>query len=313
MAIFQFKPIYKKKIWGGGRLKFFSAKHNHQQLTEVGEVWELVDRKEERSELEVPCGSMNNLHELWLNKREEIFGKKSPAGSHFPLIIKILDCRLPTSIQVHPDENTAKIHGWEKKTEFWFFLDTAPGSFVYLGFKERLFPGQLASVIGKKEIIKYINAIPTSRSHGLLVHSGQVHAIGGGNLILEIQENSDTTFRIYDWERKGGDGHPRPIHDREAMHSLSLFPYTPRLLPPEEISIIEKSFALKRIELGPGQSLLHLIDEDSFMYFFFCEGKLLVEKKLYEKGQALLVSADHGPLKITGIDKKNEIVAVYFP
>ncbi|TFE70751.1 type I phosphomannose isomerase catalytic subunit [Methylacidiphilum caldifontis] len=313
MAILQFKPIYKKKIWGGDRIKLLYSKQESQEISQVGEVWELVDREEELSVLEYPYGSMHNLHELWINKKKEIFGKKSPSASRFPLIVKILDCQLPTSIQVHPDAEAAKSFGWEKKTEFWFFLDVYPGSFVYLGFKEQIFADQLAEIIGKKEIIAYINKIPTLRSHGLLVRSGQIHAIGGGNLILEIQENSDTTFRIYDWERKNKEGLSRPIHNKEAMLSLSLFPYSPKLLSPEEIFILENNFAVKRIELGFEQASFHPMHGDSFMYLFVCEGKIRIEKNLYKKGQGILVSANHGPLKIIGKEKKNEIITVAFP
>ncbi|TFE68985.1 phosphoheptose isomerase [Methylacidiphilum sp. Yel] len=313
MGIFQFHPIYKKKIWGGGLLNQFVAGKDSESFQFIGESWQLVDREKECNVLKSPYYSMRNLHDLWVNQKEEIFGRNAPPTTRFPLIVKILDCRLPTSIQVHPGEKVATQYGWEKKTEFWFFLATLPGSSIYLGFKQAISPNLLKELIGKKAIIQYLNHIPTFSSHGILVLSGQIHAIGGGNLILEIQDNSDTTFRIYDWERPNENGSLRPLHYWESVLSLSLEPNNPKLLRPEEISVEQNYFAVKRIELKAGQFYACHMDGASFLYLLFCSGRVVVGDILYDKGQGIFVSANHGKLEVVGVDTKNEFIAVSFP
>jgi len=142
-------------------------------------------------------------------------------GDEFPLLIKLIDARETLSIQVHPDEDAAEAYGGDAKTEMWHILAARPEALLYVGFRGKMDERRFTDWLADKKIGNLLLKIPAVAGKSIFVPGGTVHAIGAGNLILEIQQNSNTTYRIHDWERVREDGRPRELHIKEALNVIN--------------------------------------------------------------------------------------------
>lgn len=186
--------------------------------TPFGEAWTLSDRAEAQS----TTADGTTLHELWTHHREEVFGKtllNCPSPT-FPLLMKILDACDDLSIQVHPPESMAAALKGEAKTEMWFVAHAEPGSKIYAGLKAGVSRPDFEASLENGTVADMVHVIEPRSGDCLFIPSGRVHAIGAGLLIYEIQQNSDTTYRVFDWNRVGLDGRPRTLHIRESLDSI---------------------------------------------------------------------------------------------
>ncbi len=227
----RFEPRCFEKVWGGRRLESLGL--SLPPSAPIGEVWLVVDRAEEQSVVaEGPCAGAT-LEELMRRDRAGLLGRSRPAGSgRFPLLVKYIDASQPLSVQVHPGPHSSPDLG-ESKTEAWYMLAADAGAHVWTGLAEGVGVERLAQVAGSAGCVDLLARNPARAGECILVEGGTVHAIGGGIAILEVQQNSDTTWRLYDWDRPGLDGRPRRLDIREALRcarSVSFTPRAPRVL-----------------------------------------------------------------------------------
>ena len=224
-----FRPLYMERVWGG---REFGAQLGRQLpgAQPIGESWEVVDREEAQSVVTDGPLAGRTLHDLWTNHRAEIFGPRhANAGPRFPLLCKLLDARDRLSVQVHPPAAIAPRLGGEPKTEVWYFLSCDPGSRIYAGLTAGTTRESFAEALQNGTVEQCLHVLPTRAGDSIFIPSGRLHAIGEGNLIVEIQQNSDTTYRVFDWNRVGLDGRPRDLHVAESMESTDFADFEPKL------------------------------------------------------------------------------------
>jgi len=244
-----FQPIFIERMWGGRRLE----SEFHKKLPprkRIGESWEVVDRSEAQSV--VACGPLcgRTLHELWTEDREEIFGDV-PNTPRFPLLIKILDAQEKVSLQVHPPENIASRLGGEPKSEFWYVATADPNAELFLGFREPITRDSFAERLRKGTAIDHIHRIAVQSGDAVFLPAGRVHAIGAGSLLIEIQQNSDTTYRAFDWNRTDpATGTKRDLHVKQAIECIDFEDVQPELIQSEgDLLISDRSFEIRRWNL----------------------------------------------------------------
>lgn len=219
MELLQFDSIYQERVWGGRTLaeSFGRALPPGRR---VGESWEIVDRPDAQSCVRGGPWEGRSLRALLAAQSREIMGPQWPAARPFPVLVKWLDCRERLSLQVHPPKDLAAALGGEPKTENWFIAGTEPDAALIVGLRPGVTREQFERALAAGTLEACLHRFPVVAGDSILVRSGTVHAIDGGNLILEIQQNSDTTYRVYDWGRTGLDGRPRQLHLREALASI---------------------------------------------------------------------------------------------
>ena len=235
-----FEPLAMERVWGGRRLESLYGKFLPQGVP-IGESWEVVDREDAQSVVHNGPYRGTTLHELWTSKREEIFGKAYSAhdAPRFPILIKLLDARERLSIQVHPPAQMSATLGGEPKTEMWYFADTQPGANIYVGLKAGVTRKQFETLLRDGRVEEAVHVIPVENGDSIFIPSGRLHAIGQGNVIVEVQQNSDTTYRVFDWNRTGLDGAPRKLHIEESMASIDFNDFEPKADHIEEGVIAE--------------------------------------------------------------------------
>src|SRR4051812_4430216 len=226
-----FEPLFMERVWGGRRLEPLYGKRLPPGVP-VGESWEIVDRPEAQSVVHDGPFRGATLHELWLEHREEIFGKV-PDSLRFPLLLKLLDAQENLSLQVHPPRGIAERLGGESKTELWFIANAAPSARLYAGLKKGTTREAFLKALENGSVEKHLHEIEVQTGDAIFLPSGRMHALGGGNVLVEIQENSDTTYRIYDWDREKKGRAARQMHVAEAMQCVDFNDIEPELLQPQ--------------------------------------------------------------------------------
>jgi len=255
--IFQFQPIYQERVWGGRELENAFSR----QLPPgppIGESWEIVDRPEAQSK--VLGGALDGwtLRAIIEQHGDKVMGPRWPKARPFPILIKWLDCRERLSLQVHPPASVAPALRGEPKTENWFIAAASPGASLIVGLKRGVTRAQFEKAIGDNTLELCVHRFPVSAGDSILVESGRIHAIDGGNLILEIQQNSDTTYRVYDWGRVGLDGKPRQMHVTESLRSINWNDFEPEpIRAANKAAVIAdaKEFRIRRVPLAKGERL----------------------------------------------------------
>ncbi len=255
--LLRFHPIYQERVWGGRRLETALGRTLPPSPSgPIGESWEIVDRTEAQSV--VQGGSFNgfSLRRMLAEHGADIMGPKWPVGKPFPILVKWLDCRERLSLQVHPPAAVAQALGAEPKTETWYIAHTAPDAQLIVGLKRGVTREQFERAIADNTVEDCVHHFRVAAGDSILVHSGQVHAIQAGNLILEIQQNSDTTYRVFDWGRVGLDGQPRQLHIAESLRSIDWNDFEPsplRAAPTSGTIADAPEFSIRRLVLGPGE------------------------------------------------------------
>lgn len=214
----RFRPVYKDYLWGGD---WIIRKYKRKAPPGIyAESWEVSDRPEGISEVVNGPLTGATLPELCRQRGVDLLGTKVK-GPAFPLLIKLIDAKDTLSVQVHPDDASAEAYGGEAKTEMWYVLDAGKRSSVYCGLKAGTVRAAFEKTIGTRNFSKLLNTVPVREGDAVYVPGGRVHAIGAGCLLLEIQQNSNTTYRLYDWDRFGPDGKPREIHIAQALQVIN--------------------------------------------------------------------------------------------
>lgn len=224
----RFTPLYQQRVWGGRA--FETALGRVLDGPDfVGESWELVDRPEVQSVVVGGEWAGTDFGTLWSRHGDSLFGQACPAASRFPLLLKLLDARESLSVQVHPSVLDAARGLGEPKNEWWFVLEAQPGAAVFAGFRSGVVRADVERALRTGEFEDLLHRIPVRRGDSLFVPGGRIHAIGGGCLIAEVQQNSDTTFRVFDWNRRGPDGALRELHIKESLECINFADQTPVL------------------------------------------------------------------------------------
>jgi mannose-6-phosphate isomerase len=221
----QFKPILKERIWGGQKLKTLLNKPITSEIT--GESWELSTVKGDISIIANGEYKGKPLTEVIETAPEQLLGSMvhKRFGTEFPLLFKYLDAREDLSIQVHPDDELAKKrHNSFGKTEMWYVMQADPDSRIIVGFKEKSSPEAYLESLKNNSIISLLDTIKAKPGDVFFLKTGTVHAIGAGLLIAEIQQTSDITYRIYDFDRKDANGNKRELHVEEALEAINYNP-----------------------------------------------------------------------------------------
>ena len=225
-----FHPIFKARVWGGRNLERKYGKALPPGVP-VGESWEISDRPGNESVIaNGPLAGMN-LHRLVELHRNELLGPSRLKGNRFPLLVKILDAQEKLSLQVHPPAHKAAALGGEPKTEIWYIADATAGAELYVGLKRGVSRAAFEQKIRDGSVADCFHRIPVKPGDAMFLPSGRVHAIGAGLVIFEIQQNSDTTYRVFDWNRVGLDGKPRELHVPESLDSIDFNDCEPALVP----------------------------------------------------------------------------------
>ncbi len=218
---FLFEPNLREVIWGGFRLKAWKGLPSDNKL--IGESWE-VSAIPERPSI-VSNGSLagTKIADVISSYGERVLGKSVVAkyGLEFPLLVKFIDARNDLSIQVHPDDEMAmKYHGKKGKTEMWYIIDAEPGACLYAGFKERITPYEYACRVKDGTICDVLARHDVKPGDVFYIPAGRVHAICGGILLVEVQQSSDVTYRIFDYNRRDVDGNLRELHTELAAEAI---------------------------------------------------------------------------------------------
>ena len=220
MSYIKFNPIYQQRIWGGKKLQtYFNRTLPGNAL--VGESWEIVDRKNTQSKVIEGKYLGLSIRDLIKNYSTIIMGPDWSPYKRFPLIVKWLDCQKRLSLQVHPPKKIADHFNSESKDEAWFIASSEPNSNILVGFKKIINSCKFKELLLQNNIESLINKISVSTGDFIYIPSGRIHAIDGGNLILEIQENSNTTYRVYDWGRIGLNGKFRSLHVDKSIQCIN--------------------------------------------------------------------------------------------
>lgn len=281
-----FQPIYMERIWGGRQLEDTYGRKLPKPDAPYGEAWEIVDREEAQSIVDAGEFSGKSLHQLWTEKRSEVFGENLPDSERFPLLIKILDCADDLSIQVHPPAEIAQRLGGEPKTEMWYIADCLPSAKLYLGLKNGTNRESFEAAIADGSVANEVHAIVPKNGDSIFIESGRLHAIGAGFLIHEIQQNSDTTYRVFDWNRTDSAGNPRELHVAESLACIDFTDIEPEMDTPQGKTLAScPHFTTTARQLSVGETIGNP-SPDQFSLITVVDGSL---DGGYKKGRTILL------------------------
>ncbi len=254
----RFQPIYQTRVWGGRTLEERYGRSLPDPDSPYGESWEISAREEADCKAEGGPWDGITLTQLWSDSdsRAAVFGDNAPAGDRFPLLCKILDARDRLSLQVHPPAEVATELGGEPKTEVWYIAHAEDNAELYVGLKEGVSESDFRAALENGTAEQCVHAIPVRTGDHIFIPSGRLHAIGAGMVIYEIQQNSDTTYRVYDWNRVGMDGNPRDLHIEESLKCIDFDDTEPTMDSAEGNLLCEcEHFRLERHRIVSGGKL----------------------------------------------------------
>ena len=305
-----FEPIFIERMWGGRRLESEFRKKLPPQKR-IGESWEVADRPEAQSVVAAGPLRGRSLHELWTQQREEIFGDV-PDTPRFPLLIKILDAREKLSLQVHPPENVASRLGGEPKSEFWYVAAADPDAELFLGFPEPVTRDRFEERLRDGTVIDHVHRIAVQAGDAVFLPAGRVHAIGAGNLLIEIQQNSDTTYRVFDWNRNDpATGTKRDLHVEQAIQCIDFEDVQPKLIQSEdELLISHNLFEIRKWNLDEPREAAPL---GQFAIVCCLTGNLNCAKAELAPGELLLIPAQLGDRQLKPLATDTSLLRVTIP
>ena len=289
----KFHPILKKKIWGGERLAYKSKEHEES----IGESWEISAVEDNISVVSNGILADNDLQELIEVYMGDLVGDHiyEKFGIEFPLLIKYIDANDDLSIQVHPDDKTAKErHNAYGKTEMWYIVDAEKDASLVLGFNQEIDKATYLQALHQNKLMDLLNVQKVKKGESFFIPAGLVHAIGKGCLIAEIQQTSDITYRIYDYNRKDANGNTRELHTDLATDVID-YSYQPQhrvnYTPQDNQStrLVKCPYFTTNIE----KEYVHL---DSFVIYMCLQGTFTIttgecDPVLVNKGETVLIPA----------------------
>ncbi len=292
-----FEPIYKERVWGGRVLERDYGRQLPDVRTPFGEAWEVVDRPDDRGRVVTGSHAGRTLHELWVEQRAELFGAGlEHAGADFPLLLKMLDARRPLSVQVHPTASAVAEFGGEAKSEMWYVLAADSGAKLFVGVKEGVDREVFEQAVAEGRTEETLHVLEPKAGEFLFIPSGRLHAIGAGLVLFEMQQNSDTVYRVFDWNRVGLSGVPRELHTQEALQCIDFDDVTPSMGEAQgELLVDCDHFRVERWAIEPGAARGG--GEDRFALYTVVEGAVDCGASTFGPGRSFLLPVGGAPLQ----------------
>lgn len=304
------EPAFKDYIWGGTRLRDDFGKKC--DLPKIAESWELSCHKDGMSVIANGEFKGLTLSEFIQKEGKGVLGSSCGKFEDFPILIKLIDAKDNLSVQVHPDNEYAqRVEGEYGKTEMWYIVDCDDGAELLYGFKKEISKEEFKERIENNTLLEVTNSVPVKKGDVFFIRSGTLHAIGKGILIAEIQQNSNTTYRIYDYGRVGSDGKPRQLHIDKALDVTNLCPAKPYPVsePVQKDGYTEKLlssceyFTVYSMDIDGGTSLS--AGSSSFVHILVLDGEAVLSADNADdiklvKGSSVFIPAGFGSFKING-------------
>lgn len=311
--MYKFEPLLKQTLWGGDKIIPF--KHLNTQTERVGESWEISGVKDNETIVANGPDKGKSLNQLVCEQKAKLVGEENYQrfGDEFPLLVKFIDARQDLSIQVHPDDETARRQGKSRgKTEMWYTLESAPGAHLYNGLKKKITPEEYERMVADDTIVDALARYEVKEGDVFFIPAGRIHAIGSGCFVAEIQETSDVTYRIYDYKRKDKDGNYRELHTKEAAQSIdyTVLPnyragYEPILN--EGVQLVECPYFTTAVYDLTEPMTLDYSELDSFVILIAVKGEGTIkangEEMTFKIGDTILLPATTTEVKIEGTIK----------
>lgn len=316
----KFQPILKDKIWGGEKLASILNKKSDRK--DIGESWELSDVKGDTSVVVNGDLKGKDLKELISEYKSELMGEKiyNHFGEKFPLLIKFIDAKEALSIQLHPHDDLAKKrHDSFGKTEMWYVMQADEKSNLIVGFQKEVTSDEYLEHLENKKLLDILNVDVVNSGDVYFIPTGRVHAIGAGVLLAEIQQTSDITYRIYDWDRPNPDGTFRELHTEEAIDAIDYSAqesYKTVYSKEENTSseIVSCPYFTTNVLPINGSISVNHNDKDSFVIYMCVEGAVEFtyqnQKETLQMGETILVPACIKDIQISS-EGKSELLEVY--
>lgn len=308
MEILKLNPVFKDYIWGGTRLR--DEFHLKTDMDPVAEGWMLACHKDGMNTIDGGEFDKKTLKEvLDETGSEKMLGENSKKFPYFPVLIKIIDAKDNLSIQVHPDNDYARrVENEYGKTEIWYVLDAEDGAQLIYGFKDKISKADFRKAIENNTLPEVLNSVEVKKGDLFFIEAGTVHAIGKGTLIAEIQQNSNATYRVYDYGRVGKDGKPRELHIDKAVdvtvteppkygtkpfgEAESIPGGKKQLLTKCDLFTVYRYDCKTKIRLNAGS--------DSFHHLLAVDGSGKINGRSFSKGDSFFVPASFGEYTIEG-------------
>jgi mannose-6-phosphate isomerase len=304
-----FEPIFMERVWGGRKLAELFGKKLPANAR-IGESWEIVDRPEAQSVVRDGPLRGKTLHELWMQDRQSIFGNV-PDAPRFPLLLKLLDAREKLSLQVHPPEKVAAKLGGEAKTEFWYVAAADPGAELFVGLREAMTRVQFEEALNSATVAQCLDKIRVKTGDAMFLPAGRLHAVGEGNLLVEIQQNSDTTYRVFDWNRVDDRGGPRQLHVDQALQSIDFNDVRPQLVETEgELLLHHDLFEIQKWNLD---SRREVAPSGQFAIVCCLTGKLRCAEVHLGPGEFFLMPARSHDRSVEPLKKAISLLRIIIP
>lgn len=297
----KFTPLLKERIWGGKDLEKYGKKITSTEP--VGESWEISGVAGDITVVANGPLKGNNLQELIEIYMGDLVGDKvyQTFGEEFPLLIKLIDAQDNLSIQVHPDDELSKTrHNAYGKTEMWYVVDHNLGAELLLGFNQEVNKAKYIEFLEKGELDKLLCKVTVKKNDAFFIPAGTIHAIGSGMLIAEIQQTSDITYRVFDFNRTDAEGKPRELHTELALDAIEYtvrndYDVTKTPVDNKEVELVSCQYFTTNTVKVNGTAEFDLVERDSFTIYMCLDGNVKISTDLGDetlsKGESILIPA----------------------
>lgn len=299
------KPSCKDYLWGGHRLVEEYGKEYDGEI--LAETWELSTHPDGPSLIENGAYAGKTLIEYLEKEGKKVLGTNCERFEDFPILIKFIDAKNSLSIQVHPDNAYAlKNEGQFGKTEMWYVMDAGEGAFLYYGFEKEISKEEFAKRIEDDTLLEVLHAVPVKKGDVLFIEAGTIHAIGKDILIAEIQQNSNVTYRVYDYGRVGKDGKKRELHVKKAIDVTNRAPVVRDTKQYPHIADCDY-FTVDKLNLDGNvmKKMEGVVSEASFASILFLDGEGIISNReetlKFKKGESYFIPAGSGEYQIEGV------------
>lgn len=311
MYILKLKPVFKDYIWGGTKLR---DEYGFQSdLTKLAEGWMLSCHKDGENIIENGDFEGKSLTEV-VNANPDYLGENGKTFEYFPILIKLIDAKNDLSVQVHPDNEYAmRVEKEYGKTECWYILDCDEDAELIYGFSKSITSEEFKEKIADNTFLETVNKVKVKKGDLFFIEAGNLHAIGKGILLAEIQQNSNTTYRVYDYGRLGADGKPRELHVEKAIDVTNCTPPT-RSTNPEGDLIVADGYSTQLLtkcdlfnveKVSVDTTYTAVADEKSFVSVLVTDGNATIDGLEIKKGDSLFIPANYDEFTVIG---KTELI-----
>lgn len=307
MYIFKLNPVFKDYLWGGTKLRDeYGFKSN---LEKLAEGWMLSCHKDGENTILNGEYQGRTLTDV-VKETPSFLGENGKKFEYFPILIKLIDAKKDLSVQVHPDNEYAmRVEKEYGKTECWYILDCDDDAELIYGFNREISSEEFRKRIENNTFLETVNKVKVKKGDLFFIEAGTLHAIGKGILLAEIQQNSNTTYRVYDYGRLGTDGKPRELHVEKAIDVTNCTPPTHSTNPEGEL-VVEKGYSSQLLtkcdlfnveKVSVTNTYTSTADDKSFVSVLVTDGEGQIDNVKIKKGDSLFIPANYGEFNITGI------------